>query len=354
MLIGACACAYASNLAIGDPAPPITVAKWVQGTPVKSGPGGLRVVEFWATWCGPCKESIPHLSLLAKKYQGKVSFTGVDIAEHTESPVPLVQAFVKSMGPKMSYNVAVDGVAGTMGKTWMEAAHQEGIPTAFVIGKTGEIVWIGHPMEGLDEALGKMIAGTYDLKKAKADFALALKESTDREKSQAAMQEVGEQVKQAAADYKAGKKEAALAAFDKIQAPVPEIQNQIAVYKFSLWYPDDKVAAKTYAEKQLMDPKIPTDLLFQYAAAAGLRVGATPEDKAFGVSLADRALKAAPTDPIVEYEASMFYADDKQNDKAIALNQDALKNIGNAKPEIQDRLKQAIQKKLDDLKPKKS
>src|SRR4051812_3305632 len=49
----------------GDPAPSIHVAKWLKGQPVIDiKKGQFYVVEFWATWCGPCIQSIPHLTEL--------------------------------------------------------------------------------------------------------------------------------------------------------------------------------------------------------------------------------------------------------------------------------------------------
>ena len=70
------------TLKVGDAAPQLKVAKWVKGTPITNlKDGKIHVVEFWATWCGPCRVSIPHLTELAAKYKGKVDFVGVDSFE---------------------------------------------------------------------------------------------------------------------------------------------------------------------------------------------------------------------------------------------------------------------------------
>ena len=70
------------------------------------------------------------------------------------------------MGEKMDYAVARDTADGFMAANWMEAAEQGGIPAAFLV-HGGRIVWIGHPMGGLAEALKEVAAGTFDVEKAK-------------------------------------------------------------------------------------------------------------------------------------------------------------------------------------------
>ncbi len=72
------------ELAIGDSAPGLQVQEFVKGEPVKQfEKGKIYVVEFWATWCGPCRESIPHLSKLQQENKN-VTFVGVSVDEQTD------------------------------------------------------------------------------------------------------------------------------------------------------------------------------------------------------------------------------------------------------------------------------
>ena len=58
------------------------VGKWLKGEPVSAFVGGrVYVVEFWATWCGPCKRAIPHLTGLQQKYRADVTVIGVSVWE---------------------------------------------------------------------------------------------------------------------------------------------------------------------------------------------------------------------------------------------------------------------------------
>lgn len=157
------------TLKLGDPAPKLQTGKWVQGDPVTGFQKGTAyVVEFWATWCGPCKVSIPHLNEKYLKYKDKgLVVIGQDCWEEDDT---LVEPFVKKMGDKMSYRVALDdkngSVKGKMSDTWMAAAGQDGIPTAFVVDTNGIIAWIGHPMTLEDSVIDQVLAGKYDIKKA--------------------------------------------------------------------------------------------------------------------------------------------------------------------------------------------
>ncbi len=111
IFVAVAACLVAFNawaeeiLNIGDPAPALVVSSWVKGDKVEQfEPGKTYVVEFWATWCGPCRASIPHLTELAHQFKDKdVKFLGVDVWENDTKQVA---PFLNEMGEKMDYNVA--------------------------------------------------------------------------------------------------------------------------------------------------------------------------------------------------------------------------------------------------------
>ncbi|MCX7005179.1 MAG: TlpA disulfide reductase family protein [bacterium] len=148
----------AMALGTGDKAPEIGARKWLN-TPgnvtLKDLADKIVVVEFWATWCPPCRKSIPHLIELNAQYKDKgVVFIGLTNEDYKKANIA---KFVKEM--KIDYII---GTASDAGKKY----GVEGIPTAFVVGKDGTILWSGHPMDGLDKALEAALAAKDERKAA--------------------------------------------------------------------------------------------------------------------------------------------------------------------------------------------
>lgn len=161
----------------GDPAPAIKIASWAKGSPVKEfRKDTVYVVEFWATWCGPCRTSMPYLSSLQTEYGNKVQFIGV-----TDEDAQTVKEFLSQPGSDektwseiITYTIALDQKSATS-DAYMLAANQNGIPTAFVVGKSGKVEWFGHPME-IGQPLSQIVAGTWDLKTARETHITAIRE----------------------------------------------------------------------------------------------------------------------------------------------------------------------------------
>ncbi len=178
---------------LGDPAPPLKIAEWIKGGPVdlKAGQGkNIYVVEFWATWCLPCRASVPHLTELQKKYKDKgVVIVGVSVdqddARHKTRKD--VKPFVEGLGTKMEYVVAHDTEAGDTSKAYMDAVGQKSIPHSFVIDQQGRLVWHGPPDE-LDPVVAGLVAGTFDLAQAKELMAERKKLNQQREEALKAME----------------------------------------------------------------------------------------------------------------------------------------------------------------------
>jgi len=160
------------TLKVGDKAPQITIEKWVKGEPITGyEKGRVYVVEFWATWCGPCIASMPHLTHLQKEYKDKVQIIGVTTKDPNNS-LEQVEKMVSEKGNEgMGYAVAWD--EGTKTKEALfKAAGQTGIPCSFVIDGTGTVAYIGHPM-WLDIPLERITKGTWDPVKGAEEIATA-------------------------------------------------------------------------------------------------------------------------------------------------------------------------------------
>jgi thiol-disulfide isomerase/thioredoxin len=183
---------------LGDAAPALKVEKWLKGDAVdlQAGKGkNVYVVEFWATWCGPCKKAIPHLTELQKKYKDQgVIIVGVSVDEDkVKKTRDKVAEFVEKKGDEMAYAVALDDKDRSTNKVYMEEFKAEGIPTAFIVDKSGKLAWMGHPSE-LDETLPQVLDGKWDVEKAKKADKERRVEAAKREKAEAALQKYFEAV----------------------------------------------------------------------------------------------------------------------------------------------------------------
>lgn len=167
------------DLSVGDTAPALSIEKWVKGEPVQAfEEGKVYIVEFWATWCGPCIQGMPHLSEIQKHHRDAgLTVIGVSGKDRNGNSLEKVEAMVAEKGDGMGYTVAWDSDRET-NRAYMEAAGRGGIPCCFVVDKAGKIAYVGHPM-WLDEPIQAILDGTWDAEAGMAKIATAEKRMGD-------------------------------------------------------------------------------------------------------------------------------------------------------------------------------
>jgi len=115
---------------LNQPAPTLVIQKWLTEQPDVS--GKFVLVEFWATWCGPCRRSIPHLNELSHKFRDRLVVIG--LSDENEATVR------RMTSPTIDYTVAIDTQNQSFGNAGITA-----IPHALVIDPKGIVRFEGHP-----------------------------------------------------------------------------------------------------------------------------------------------------------------------------------------------------------------
>ena len=120
----------------GMPAPEFFVQRWI--SPEPDARGKVAIVDFWATWCGPCIKAIPHMNSLAQEFRGQVECVGVS----DESPSQFMRGLEQRSldGSKFAYSLALDS-SGRM----KNAFGIRGIPHVAVMSTDWVVRWQGHP-----------------------------------------------------------------------------------------------------------------------------------------------------------------------------------------------------------------
>ncbi len=219
-------------LSIGEAAPPLQIERWVKNPPTTSSGsarsgiwaaprGSTTVVEFWASWCTPCAQSMPRLTELQAEFRDRGVLI-IGIASQENSAADLERHVARQEG-RIGYTIALDD-NGASNQAWMTAARQRSIPTAFIVDPEGRIAWIGHPLDGLDAALRNVVSGTHDLAAAAAAQRRQLE--MDR-KSEPLL----ERFRTASED---GEHEAAIGAADELIALNPDMFGRYAVLKLQI------------------------------------------------------------------------------------------------------------------------
>lgn len=305
------------TLKVGSDAPPLVAERWFKGKPVdKFEKGHVYIVEFWATWCGPCRASMPHLSAIARKFKNKATVIGFDVreliagADQQGDYITKVANFVKNLGDGMDYTVAADVRAGTTWDNWMKAAGLGGIPASFVVDQEGKIAWIGHPANGLEEITalvidGKLNDGTRE--EVKTTLAAQNKKS----------KELKESLDKLKAD---GETEKAIAVADQLIGSAIFGKSGFITTKFELLSKTQPAKAEKFIREIMKD--CADDPLTLQGVGTALMESSKKSDKALGVKVMEQAIaRCAPDDPYAHISLASVYYKNGDLKKAVATQE---------------------------------
>jgi thiol-disulfide isomerase/thioredoxin len=145
---------------INRPAPAFTL-KNLEGKTVslKSLKGKVVVLDFWATWCGPCKRSFPAMQLAVEKYQkdAGVQFLFIDTWERVPDARPLVSSFLQEN--RYTFNVLLDNGD----KKAVEDFQVSAIPAKFVLDARGNIRFMLTGFDGSNESAVSELSAMIEL-----------------------------------------------------------------------------------------------------------------------------------------------------------------------------------------------
>lgn len=334
-----------SPLTVGDKAPAISVESFVKGSAIEAfKPGHIYVMEFWATWCGPCIRGMPHLTEVQKKFDGKATIIGVNVWEEREyKPETLqkVKDFVAKKDAEMGYTVAYDGAAKAMDNAYMKAAGKNGIPCAFVVSGDGRIAYIGHPMDDRFEGtIQELVDGKFDFDAAKKTY----EESVAKERADRALQaKMNTLLKEAATLFNEGKVDEGVSKMDEAASLNPDASGMIEMRKAKMLLDAGQIDRANAISGKLIDGAAKDDWQMLANIARNLAAGKDGKrgDLDLALSAANRAVELSKNTQSQAF-ASLAYCQWAKGDKAAAIGSQT-KAVELAKGPMKD----ALQKQLD-------
>lgn len=116
---------------LNEKAPELVVEKWLSDIPDTE--GKFVLIDFWATWCGPCIKAIPELNSYQKEFKDQLVVIG--LSDESEAKVK------KQKRPKIEYYNAIDTQ-----RRLNNELEVRGIPHCILIDPDGIVRWEGYPL----------------------------------------------------------------------------------------------------------------------------------------------------------------------------------------------------------------
>jgi len=341
------------SLTIGTRAPALNIEHWVNDGQAKFQPvkdfetGKVYIVEFWATWCGPCIAAMPHIAELQDKYATK----GVQVVSVSDEDLETVESFLMQKVPgkddqtyaqlTKNYCLTTDPDQSVYAD-YMEASGEAGIPTAFIIGKQGMIEWIGHPME-IDQPLAQIVNDQWD----RDEFLEQLAEQ------KRATQVIQMGMQKVMGKLQSGDSKGAVEVLDGLIAEQEDgpAKIEFKMIRIQLLLKEGGETAATAFTEFANENKDQPLMLNQVAwSIVEMKMeGIAVDDKllAAATNAAELAVAASPTDGAILDTLGHLLYQSGNIDRAIEIQTRAVENASEMKAEIEPLLKKMLKEKAE-------
>ncbi|MEO0512321.1 MAG: redoxin family protein [Planctomycetota bacterium] len=212
-----------AKLELSDDAPRLSAEEWLKGAPISEyAEGEAYVIDFWATWCGPCIRSMPHLSEVQEKFEDKgLTVVAVNVEDAgrsvSDAKALKIREFVKKNEERMGFTVMLDD--GVTDRSIRQAAGYNSIPMSVIIDKKGRVAWTGHPLDDdFDSVVEGVLDDSYDVGKIVEARRLA---------------------KAAIADFRAERRAAAFEKIDRVRDLDPSRHSRLVIDRLQITAMDD-------------------------------------------------------------------------------------------------------------------
>ncbi len=155
-----------ATLELGDPVPPLDgKVRWLQGDPAPNWESGkIYVLDFWATWCGPCIAAMPHMNEISQRHEDDgVQIIGV--ATLPQSGATPVDEWMEQNPDRMIYAVA-DDIDRRAANSIFFPTGSKSIPRVMIVDREGALAYVGHPQEDFEPTLELVVEGRLTGEKA--------------------------------------------------------------------------------------------------------------------------------------------------------------------------------------------
>lgn len=338
---------YADEFGIGSDAPDLDIEHWVSDNDglfehvTKLEDGKVYVIEFWATWCGPCIQQMPHIVKVQEKYSDEVQIISVS-DEDLDTVEEFLDRKVRGDKEKRTYRELTNSYCLTADPdksvfdAYFRAAGQTGIPCAFIVGKDKKVEWIGHP-GSMDKPLEQVVNGKWDRTEFKKEFEEERARMKKRMEARMAMQKIlgpiGKKMQEGDTDGAIELLDEAIAESQDNEEMVQQLKSirfQIAVQMNHDSLPD---ALQEFIDDNQDSPMDVNNMIWTIYERHEAKGDVDKEVLEIALKGAEWAAKNAPEEgkgAILDTLAHLIYVVEKDLDRAIKVQKEAIEAAGEA------------------------